>query len=193
MNIQIIKKDVEDDTNYDEDCDMNCDSNDIKNVAIIGKRNIDKLFNKSNAIRTEINEIMENIDYDEQLNIIDMLFQSQPFKLELDIKKMLNKKIQGYGQQDSTKKLDAILITFEEVVEKLFISKLKCDYCNKKIKLIYKKVRDVEQWTLDRIDNDLGHSCKNTIISCLKCNLQRRRIDIDKFMFTKKMVLNKIE
>ena len=35
-------------------------------------------------------------------------------------------------------------------------------------------VRDEQQWTLDRIDNDKCHSDENTVISCLKCNLQRR-------------------
>ena len=28
------------------------------------------------------------------------------------------------------------------------------------------------QWTLDRIDNNIGHSKENVVICCLKCNLK---------------------
>jgi len=49
------------------------------------------------------------------------------------------------------------------------------------------------QWTLDRIDNDMGHNNNNTVISCLGCNLQRRTTNQDKFLFTKQLKLKKIE
>ena len=38
--------------------------------------------------------------------------------------------------------------------------------------------------SLDRIDNNLCHSNENTVIACLKCNLQRRCQDAKKFTFT---------
>ena len=47
------------------------------------------------------------------------------------------------------------------------------------------------QWTLDRIDNYMGHNYNNVLISCLKCNLQRGNINKDKFLFTKEMVIHK--
>jgi hypothetical protein len=53
-------------------------------------------------------------------------------------------------------------------------------------------VREPTQWTLDRKDNGLCHSCDNTLIACLKCNLQRRVTDMNKFNFTKKLLLKKI-
>ena len=53
--------------------------------------------------------------------------------------------------------------------------------------IFYNKVRDMEQWTLDRIDNDLNHSCENVVICCLRCNLQRRCQNKDKFLFTKQL------
>ena len=65
--------------------------------------------------------------------------------------------------------------------------KLTCHYCNTHVKIIYKVVRDNQQWSLDRIDNDDGHSRVNTIVSCLDCNLKRRCINKDKFVFTKKL------
>lgn len=111
------------------------------------------------------------------------------------IKKELECKIRGYKGQDIKKNIydDKLLITYNELLEKLVISKLKCFYCRKDVKLIYKLVRDEDQWTLDRINNDVCHSNKNTIICCLKCNLKRRNIDSKKFEFTKKLILNKKE
>ena len=57
--------------------------------------------------------------------------------------------------------------------------------------VMYKNVRDPMQWTLDRKDNDDCHSKDNTLISCLKCNLQRRVTDVDKFTFTKHLTIKK--
>lgn len=106
---------------------------------------------------------------------------------------VIAKKIAGYKSQDIKKEIydKEQLITFDEVVEKLVASKLKCCYCSCKIMLIYKNVREPTQWTLDRKDNDLCHSCDNTVIACLKCNLQRRVMNVDKFEFTKKLTIQK--
>ena len=49
----------------------------------------------------------------------------------------------------------------------------------------------MSQWTLDRIDNELGHNIGNLVISCLKCNLKRRRINKNSFMMTKNMTINR--
>ena len=64
---------------------------------------------------------------------------------------------------------------------------MRCIYCNDKIRLIYEEIKDDSQWTLDRINNDLGHNHDNVVISCLKCNIKRRNINYDKFKFTKKL------
>ena len=105
----------------------------------------------------------------------------------------LEKKISGYKGQDVKKDLynKDDLITFDEVVEKLVASKLKCYYCSCQILLLYKNVREPTQWTLDRKDNELGHTSNNTMIACLKCNLQRRVTTMGKFDFTKKLILKK--
>ena len=96
---------------------------------------------------------------------------SRNFRRELD------KKINGYKQQDIKKKIhdEESLITLENTVNKLVACGLKCYYCEKRVKIMYRKVRDNYQWTLDRIDNDKNHSNDNTIIACLSCNLSRRR------------------
>ena len=60
------------------------------------------------------------------------------------------------------------------------------------MKLLYNTTRDPNQWTLDREDNSIGHNNDNLIICCLSCNLKRRKTEKDKFLFTKKMKLIKL-
>jgi len=59
--------------------------------------------------------------------------------------------------------------------------------------LLYKLVREPKQWTLDRIDNEYGHSVDNIVLSCLECNLKRRRTNQNKFVFTKQLKITRIE
>ena len=70
---------------------------------------------------------------------------------------------------------------------------MKCFYCCCEVYLIYETVRQMNQWTLDRIDNSFGHNKNNLVISCLECNLKRRNIDKDKFLFTKRLNIKKEE
>jgi len=105
----------------------------------------------------------------------------------------LKNKISGYKQQDIfKKKLDLNHFTnFENIIFLLHESQLTCCYCHKEIYILYKQVREMSQWTLDRIDNELGHNIGNLVISCLKCNLKRRRINKNSFMMTKNMTINR--
>lgn len=102
-------------------------------------------------------------------------------------------KINGYRQQDIEKNIynPDTLITIDDLIEKLVTSKLQCEYCNKNVKLFYKNQRDPLQWTLDRINNNKDHSNDNTVISCLKCNLERRRRNMKDFKFTKQLIIQK--
>ena len=65
---------------------------------------------------------------------------------------------------------------------------MKCTYCSCNMMLLYKEIKDPKQWTLDRIDNTMGHNTDNVVISCLECNLKRRNTNMKKFMFTKNLV-----
>lgn len=111
------------------------------------------------------------------------------------IQREINKKISGYKHQDIKKGIydELLLIHVEDILEKLVASKLKCLYCKCIVTILYKCVREDSQWTLDRIDNDLCHSSNNTIVSCLKCNLKRRNINKDKFLFTRNLNIKKLE
>ncbi len=107
--------------------------------------------------------------------------------------KELRQKIHGYKAQDVRRELhdQTTLITLGAVLEKLAASRLTCCYCTQAVVVFYQLVREPTQWTLDRVDNEVGHTAANTVIACLKCNLQRRRIDEAKFMFTKKLKIQK--
>lgn len=127
------------------------------------------------------------------INTVNRLFLNECFENSVIIKNNIQKKRSSYKSQDIKKsRLTDDFITYDEVVEKLVISKLNCSYCKKDVVILYENKRDSTQWTLDRIDNELGHSNKNTVISCLKCNLQKRKRNDEKFRFTKQMNLIKI-
>jgi hypothetical protein len=107
----------------------------------------------------------------------------------------LERKIACYKQQDKEKNMFDFLsfITLEKVKNQLYSSSMKCFYCSCEVFLLYEMVRENKQWTLDRINNDLGHNEGNVVISCLECNLKRRRTNQDKFLFTKQLKIIKEE
>jgi len=79
------------------------------------------------------------------------------------------------------------------MIEKLYTSGLKCYYCNCDLLILYNKKRDNTQWTLERLDNNLGHYNSNTCISCLHCNLQRRTDNYEYFKNGKQLKINIIK
>jgi hypothetical protein len=109
------------------------------------------------------------------------------------MKQQLERKLSNYKQQDINKNIydSTNIINFEETRKKLIESNLLCYYCNKEILVLYEIVRENYQWTLDRIDNSLGHNKNNVLISCLQCNLKRRKQGKDAFLFTKQLQIVK--
>ena len=71
------------------------------------------------------------------------------------------------------------------------LSKYAEEYCKENCLIAYENVRENTQWTLDRINNDIGHSKDNVVICCLKCNLKRGTLNDEKFKFTKQMKIIK--
>lgn len=154
------------------------------------------ILSSSNKIQEKLKRISKlddfEIDYNNQLKLINQLFLEENLnenKSLIRLKREIEIKINGYKQQDIKKKLynEKLFIKLEDILEMIVSCKIKCYYCNSKMKIIYNYVRDNLQWTLDRIDNNDGHTKNNTLISCLKCNLQRRCINKDNFDFTKKL------
>lgn len=155
-----------------------------KTIVITGKNSSDS-FNvkKEERIRVGANDI--EFDHEQTRSILS---------IDNDICiKAIERKIMGYKYQDNKKDLhnQNELISLQEAKQKLLDCDLKCNYCSKIVKVIYRVVRDPLQWTLDRIDNKKNHSNDNTIISCLHCNLKRRNINKDKFEFSQNMIIVK--
>lgn len=178
----------------------------MRAINITGKHNIDKINEIDNKSYKAVRKNMLQIDPDLLINhqrqletlreiyVLDGTGADGGGDMSSLFKSELIHKIQGYKGQDIKKEIHNAdtLINLDNVLEKLVASNLECAYCSKPVFILYKNVREPWQWTLDRIDNDLGHTKENTCISCLKCNLQRRLIDADKFTFTKKLKINKV-
>ena len=181
-------------------------TNDIKKIVIIDTILQNKHIKKINCIKekkmrveTKTWGLNENeLSHQTQLN---MLFNKldkveKVEKVEKDkymsmLISHIKTKICSYKQQDIVKKKlnEEQFVTFEEVVELLKICGLTCHYCSEHVFILYEKVRETKQWSLDRINNDIGHNSGNLVIACLECNLKRRRTNKDAFMFTKNMVI----
>ena len=79
------------------------------------------------------------------------------------------------------------------MIHKLYESKLKCYYCNCSLVILFNKKREGSQWTLERLDNNIGHYDSNTCIACLKCNLKRRTDSHEYFKQGKQLILIKLD
>ena len=109
------------------------------------------------------------------------------------LRDQITKKIAGYKAQDEKKKrFDAEqFISLASIYELLEKCALQCIYCKTAVNVWYEWARDPTQWTLERIDNKLGHVLGNLEICCLSCNLRRRTMHHERYAFTKQMHLVK--
>ena len=105
-------------------------------------------------------------------------------------------KLHNYKSQDICHKFNTPnnnIISIINCIELLVTSKIMCVYCLEPCLIIYENIRYPKQWTLDRVNNDMGHTVNNVIISCLQCNLQRKNKNSEKFKQGKQLKLVKIE
>jgi len=174
-----------------------------KSINIVGVGNryqIKKLTNKDDVNKIKLRKEsqkwqlpQEVYERNYQLELLDkILFLDDDDNIKL-IKRQIEKKINNYKQQDIHKDIydSNNMITLEETIVKLQESNLLCYYCKKEMLILYEIVRESLQWTLDRIDNSLGHNKDNVLISCLHCNLKRRKQSKDAFLFTKQLQIVK--
>ena len=165
----------------------------MKQISIKGKHNINLINgNKDNEFRNVAT--YEEPPISEQINLVNKYFMNIVDENTPHLKGEISRKINGYKSQDVKKDIyDANkLVNMDNVLEKLVACKLKCYYCKIPVKVLFTKVRDDKQWTLDRIDNDICHSNSNTVICCLKCNLERRVKNSKDFVFTKQLKISKL-
>jgi len=124
------------------------------------------------------------------IDSIDLIESNNSCTTNFDLIKLeLNKKISSYKQQDIIRGFyePEKFITINSIVKNLYDCKLECYYCTQKMVILYEIVREMKQWTLDRNNNDIGHNTNNVVISCLDCNLKRRRTGKAAFLFTKQL------
>jgi len=150
----------------------------MKKISIIKKSSEKKILPSDDCLKNT-----------NHIKFVNMYYLNEPFNEQNRIEKELKKKLSGYKNQDKKKNRhdEVLFIKLDELVEKLVVSKLNCHYCKKQCLLFYKEKRNYLQWTLDRINNDIGHFNDNVVISCLGCNLQKRRRSDKHFKFAKQM------
>jgi hypothetical protein len=107
----------------------------------------------------------------------------------------IERKMASYKHQDLEKKVyePQKIAKYSDVLSLLLKTEAKCFYCFSEMFVLYEKVREGKQWTLDRINNDLGHNTDNVVLACLECNLKRRCQSKEGFLFTKQLKIVKRE
>jgi 5-methylcytosine-specific restriction endonuclease McrA len=99
----------------------------------------------------------------------------------------IKNKLHSYRFQDIEKQIfDPVNMTdLSGVLCKLTDCNYTCYYCKEPIMLLYENVREPKQWTLERINNKLGHITDNVVIACLSCNLRRKTMKPERYILTK--------
>lgn len=147
----------------------------IKNIK--NKEKQKRQITKTNKWTFTINELMIENQY-------SILYDSEkiPFLYQ-----QIKNKLSGYKCQDNEKGLFDIanFSDLSGVLQKMEQCKLKCFYCREGVSLLYESVREPKQWTLERIDNKIGHTINNVEIACLSCNLRRRTMHYQRYVLTK--------
>jgi hypothetical protein len=175
-----------------------------KKITISGSNNkyrIKQLINNNNNLEKETKKRVqsekwtfqeEHFEYSNQIKMTNDILKNA-YKFYDDVSKIaiqeINRKITSYKQQDTLKKRydEDKFLTFESVINKMVECELKCRYCQNEMNVLYDVSREMRQWSVDRVDNDLGHNIDNYHLACLECNLKRRRRTDEKFLFTKQL------
>lgn len=140
----------------------------------------------------------DELTNEKQLEYITNIYRQQTTSVDIDereqhiqrvIESQVKTKIQGYHQQDIKKKLydEDKFIDFPKVIELLYSCKNTCYYCRKPVIILYELVRDNKQWSLERRDNSYGHNHDNVEIACLHCNVCRKTMNEERYLFTKQL------
>ena len=173
---------------------------DSKKTKLSKKEKVPLAYEKSKRIITtkkswKFNDIELSFDFQKQIisRIKDNAIENENIHVIQFILKELRNKIYGYKSQDIKKNLysEEIFITIDSLIEKLIKCELQCYYCKNPVYVLYEYVRASKQWTLERIDNAYGHNVDNTEIACLSCNISRRCMYHERYVFTKQMTIVK--
>ena len=172
---------------------MKDDDGTKKGIEIKGKHN---RYMVKKVIKKESSVSMKKTTQEKDLS---KEWFSHDFQLQklLDNDKIIfneiKNKISSYKQQDIIKSRlnQEDFISCEYIVNKLCDDNMTCFYCKNPVFILYEKCREETQWSVDRINNDTGHNINNVVISCLKCNLQKKSRDSEKFAQTKQLIIKR--
>ena len=102
------------------------------------------------------------------------------------VRNEIRSKRRGYQEQDRKRGWDpASVLSDTEVAEKMLVQRQKCWHCGSIVHVLYRDRYDPLQWSVDRLDNDIGHTRDNVVISCMRCNLRRGNKSIRTFTAVK--------
>mgnify|MGYP001130839941 FL=1 len=181
-------------------------SNDVKAICIVGKHS-----------KYQMNKIVSDVERKSESRKLELEEQFYSHRIQLDLIRSMvcvedelplqyvsavpvfvrhiKEKLSGYLSQDRLQGRvnDGVHISYMSALQKIVDCDQKCYYCCEDVLLLYTVVRESMQWTLDRIDNDVRHTADNVVVSCLDCNLSKRRRGKEAFRATKQMVLRKCD
>ena len=150
--------------------------------GINNKYQMKKLMSTKNEIKKRIaTEKWELCDdsytWEKQMYLIGNIIdnekeeEKEEYKKNMEeelILKEIERKINSYKHQDIEKNMldQEKLIDIKSILLSLNEINIKCYYCQCEMLVLYKNVREPNQWTVDRIDNKKGHNKDNFILSC---------------------------
>lgn len=108
----------------------------------------------------------------------------------------IKQKLSSYKYQDQLKGIyddTKFANSIDHILLLLHDCQLMCFYCQKTTAIIYENVCEPGQWTIERIDNAIGHNYDNICIACLKCNIGRRTMHQKRYLFTKSATVVELE
>jgi hypothetical protein len=157
---------------------------------------------KEKTVRKETNKWRfdnKYLELDQQRLCLQAIHEKSPNATSEEVcrelRRQIQHKISSYKMQDIHKdKYDEDkFVDFYFVVSLLMQKELKCYYCKEAVYLFYNFVRENKQWTIERINNDFGHNRDNVEIACLLCNLRRRTMYHERYVFTKQLNVVKLK
>lgn len=157
-----------------------------KNIKDKPKRKVSFLWSQC-IIHCDIDDILDGLTKVQNTSLIHI-----PNGVPYELYKQCSYKRSGYIQQDRRKKMTTEnVVSICDIATKLIESNLQCYYCTNTTTIFYKDVRDPKQWTLDRLDNTFGHTKDNVVICCLSCNIGRKTMYKERYLFTKQLNITK--
>lgn len=163
----------------------------IKTIIVEIPEKEQKIIKKKEKKKRKIvlNPIWKKISQEQQVEFIEQKFNDE--KIKNLFFQQIQKKLAGYKTQDIKKKRYSPdnFIQKDDLLKLLNETGLICKYCCEPIILLYENVREPKQWSLDRINNDIGHNTDNVCIACLSCNLKRKTIYYERYLRAKQQQL----